>query len=80
MKVSISMEAAMDDNIWDRERFKTPPPNPDSEDNLELATKKPKGSKSGAKIIGQQCFVRGGERVNDPQVVDDQPVVHVFGN
>lgn len=39
---------------------------------------KSSGSKSGAKIIGEQSFVRGGEGVDDFEAFDLQPVVHIF--
>jgi hypothetical protein len=47
--------------------------------NHHRRAKKPNGSKGARKIIGEQGFVGGGERVDDFQPRDLKPVMHIFG-
>jgi hypothetical protein len=44
-----------------------------------LKATRPNGSKSARKIIGEQSFVRGGERIDDFQPSNLKAVLHVFG-
>ena len=43
-----------------------------------LKATKRNGSKSRAKIIGEQSFVCGGEGIDDFQTVDLKTVLHIF--